>query len=273
MKSQAKLIDEFKDGATQGKASNMSIDGDTLYSYGRHFPLALRSETPEGYKFLINGDRYSVSTTGHQSRCFELGPQIPFSALRAAKIDPYDINVIEATESEWHRVPDPTPDNPNHYREEHTLGAVLLEYSDRFFLSGLDQNEPWHLGSYFLCELPKESNSVKDAYRSLIPPRVNDCQINPGKPRVLRQGEWFFLPSERETRELPHPSYRNMSIQESTHYVTETRKDADIFVRGTVSHKPPYRRPQHQRLHLGKVWHIVEKNLALESWNAAGGVD
>jgi len=42
MKSQEKLIQEFREGATKGRASHMFIEEDILYSYGRHFPLAVR---------------------------------------------------------------------------------------------------------------------------------------------------------------------------------------------------------------------------------------
>ncbi len=273
MKIQRELIDDFKDGATHGKASNMFIEGDTLYSYGHHFPLAVRRDAQEGYDFLINGDSRSVSTSAHQNQCFKLGPQIPFSALNAARIDPHELKVIEATKDEWHSVPDPTPEDPNHHREEHTLGAIVLEHQDRFFLSGLDQNEPWHLGSYFLCELPNNALSVEDAYQSLKPRRVTAWEENPDKPGVLRQGEWFFLPTEYTTRQLPLPTNKNAALLDTDHYVTEMRENQDLYVRGTVKHIPAFRRPQHRRLSLGKVWHIAEKNLAPASWNAVGAVD
>ena len=273
MKTQRDLVDDFRDGATHGRASNIFIEGDTLYSYGYHFPLALRYEKGKNLDFLVNADRYSVSTSAHQGHCFELGPQIPFSALRSAGIDPHGINVIEATKDEWHRVPDPSPEDPDHYYETHTLGAIVLEHRDKLYLSGLDRNEPWHLGSYFLSQLPRRASSVADAYESLIPPRVRQWRDNSDNPEVLRQGEWFFMPTDYRTRELSAPTYRNAPLLDTNHYATEMRKDKDVYVRGTVSHKPAFRRPQHRRLKLDKAWHIAEKNLALGSWNASGYVD
>lgn len=53
------------------KGTNVFIDGDTLYSYGYYFPMAVRmsERIPKGCKevIVVNGDRYSVTTSGHQS--------------------------------------------------------------------------------------------------------------------------------------------------------------------------------------------------------------
>lgn len=54
----------FADGATEGHSTNMTIRGDTIYSYGAHFPIAKR--IPEGYVF--NSDSYSISTNQHKSK-------------------------------------------------------------------------------------------------------------------------------------------------------------------------------------------------------------
>lgn len=262
MKNQSSLVEEFKEGATQGRASNMFIEYDTLYSYGKHFPLVVRCEDNE---MLVNGDKYSISTSRHQNQCFNLGPQVPFSALRSAGIPPRQVKLIDSRESDWIKVPDPLPDDPNHVRMEHRLGSVVLEYQNAHYLSSFDENEPWYLDSYFLCQLPQATTTVDDAYRSLVPQRVKHWQESQNK-RVLRQGEWYFLPTERKTRELPQPTTKHAAIRGSTHYATESREDGDLYVHGTVKHHPPfYRNPQHRRLSLGKSWHIVEKNLAVAS--------
>lgn len=55
-----------------GKGSNFYFEGDTIYSYGRHFPCAKRVVMLNGdVVYLINPARYSVSTSKHQSlvRC------------------------------------------------------------------------------------------------------------------------------------------------------------------------------------------------------------
>lgn len=62
MVSHYDLAHLFSIGATKGKGSRMFIDGDTIYSYGYHFPVAVRKE---GY-YLFNSDGYSSSTSKHK---------------------------------------------------------------------------------------------------------------------------------------------------------------------------------------------------------------
>ncbi len=46
---------------------NLFADGSVIYSYGSHFPVAIRTESPSGaLVFFVNSDTYSVSTTRHQ---------------------------------------------------------------------------------------------------------------------------------------------------------------------------------------------------------------
>lgn len=56
------LVEAFANGATKGKSNSMFIEGNVIYSYGKHFPLAIR--VSKG--FLINTDKYSVTTSKHQ---------------------------------------------------------------------------------------------------------------------------------------------------------------------------------------------------------------
>jgi hypothetical protein len=58
----------FAKGARTGKGSNLFIDGDTVYSYGYHFPLATRTAlTLEGLPVvLVNSRRYSNTTARHK---------------------------------------------------------------------------------------------------------------------------------------------------------------------------------------------------------------
>src|SRR5881397_2150261 len=58
--NQSTLVRKYADGATRGKASAMFVDGDGLYSYGHHFPLAIRRTDRRTVWYLLNGDRYSV---------------------------------------------------------------------------------------------------------------------------------------------------------------------------------------------------------------------
>lgn len=85
MKRQDALVKEFEKGATKGSASNLFIERDIMYSWGRHFPLLVRMPHWGENKYLLNADDYSASTRGHQGLCFGLATvQIPFSALNQA---------------------------------------------------------------------------------------------------------------------------------------------------------------------------------------------
>jgi hypothetical protein len=59
------IINRFVNGATSGRNSNRSlfIDGNTIYSYGHHFPLAHRNADGT---FWVNPDKYSVTTSKQQ---------------------------------------------------------------------------------------------------------------------------------------------------------------------------------------------------------------
>ena len=58
------LARKFSEGATSGEGSHMYIDGNTIYSYGYHFPIARRM--PDG-KFLFNNEGYSNTTSRHKN--------------------------------------------------------------------------------------------------------------------------------------------------------------------------------------------------------------
>lgn len=64
MKNNKSIATAFANGATKGKGSHLFIDGDTIYSYGYHFPIARRNADGTVW---INPDKYSVSTSRHQS--------------------------------------------------------------------------------------------------------------------------------------------------------------------------------------------------------------
>lgn len=58
------LANEFSNGATKGDGSHLFIDGDAIYSYGYHFPIAYRLKDGN---YLFNKDGYSISTSRHKN--------------------------------------------------------------------------------------------------------------------------------------------------------------------------------------------------------------
>jgi len=55
------IAQRFAQGATSGTTGNKTIyiEGNVIYSYGAHWPMAVR----QGNKAFVNGDKYSVTTS------------------------------------------------------------------------------------------------------------------------------------------------------------------------------------------------------------------
>lgn len=308
MLSQSTLIERFSKGAGSGSASNVFVEEDVIYSYGHHFPLAVRQDWGGGIRYLINGDRYSSSTASHQSQCIRgLTPnvQVPFSALAAAGLadsslpkrslriaacrdDDYrrtckhcgrDVeHGVDGSDDpkrwNWYHAPDCTPlcaEADGETASHHVLGAVVLAHEDRFFLSSIDEAENWRTRAYFLCRLPRSVSSVSDAYEALVPDEVRTARAT--GIEVRRQGDIFAIATARKTRQIRAATQRHLQLFDTTHVATEARLNGAVYIRGTLRHIPEDRPSQHGMLRLGTSWWIAVKNLALGSWNAVGTVD
>lgn len=131
--------DDYRPLAANG---NVYSEGDTIFSYGSHFPMAIvmreRPANPERVHWrtrensptvgdpkwvLVNGDRYSVSTSGHQAMVRTVIAKsglpsviIPFTALRAAGIE--DLASIEVLEVRPDRN-ETIPHSADHVTGEH----------------------------------------------------------------------------------------------------------------------------------------------------------
>jgi hypothetical protein len=171
-----------------------------LYSYGRHFPLAWKAPKGSCVDYVINGDKYSVTTSSHQRDAIGMlkpNVQIPITACDAAGVDWRTMVIVDKTDDEswnecpdtgrrveWdfgsHRYVDDKTDCPKRSSRglgdakwkpvwRHRLGSVLLrDQRGWMWLSSMDENEPAHLQKYFLCRLPsKRVRTVKEAYESL----------------------------------------------------------------------------------------------------------
>lgn len=294
--NQSQLVERFRTGGTSGEASHMFIEGDALYSYGRHFPLVIRLEHG-GY--IHNGDRYSVTTSGHQSHCRSVlsGPQIPFSALTAAGVserERFGLEIIEEGRDHHDWVcPCPAPKHVGNERdacpdgyERHTLGGTVLRHKRRYLLSAIDfetglANRPL----FFMCLLPGKVGSLAEAYESLVPSTVKVARALGAE--VQRQGDQFFVRSGLSTRDLPRNGHKRVSedvyrgfqkvhIQgfpldrRASHLAAELRTLGGVkYARGTVRHVPG----EHRMLRLGRSWWATFQNTARASWASAGNVD
>jgi hypothetical protein len=108
------VIRRFFDGkrATGGNIFSEYTYGEKLrlYSYGRHFIIAVKLKNEsKGIIYLLNGDRYSSTTSQHQTLtrrlCWGQHLEIPFSVLEQITPDFEDIVIIDKTEDKYREIP------------------------------------------------------------------------------------------------------------------------------------------------------------------------
>ena len=281
------VVKAFEAGKTKATGCNMFVEGDTMYSYGRHFQLMVRM--PWGN--LMNGDKYSVSTSKHQSYASRIATIIiPFSVLRNANIHVIrDIELIHKEAARYDKRVYIDKDGQEVKINERRPEGAVVKYGGRYFLSSMDGN------NYFMSELPREVKTVTEAFESLKPEMANG-------DGVLRQGEWFFYPVnfnpavkiKYSQADITNRQYIPMVTQSgnirlknriddgnttttmSHHYATEYglygMAEGDVVVvRGTVRHI----NGDHRMLKLGdgKQWYRAVESNHVRSWGAQGRVD
>lgn len=143
------------------RGGNVFSNGDTIYSYGYHFPMAeiLRNANGKPTCVLVNGDTYSVSTSGHQSALRKAlakwapdipAPIIPYEALAAAGIDRRSVQALDVKSDGWEynlRTSDTLPEAAEIVGE---AGTYTPYYRAGKYLSATDathalRNERGHL--------------------------------------------------------------------------------------------------------------------------------
>jgi hypothetical protein len=133
-----------------------------------------------------------------------------------------------------------------------------------FYLSGFDAQET--RPSYFFCELPQgvEPTSVDEAIECLKPDPVILAE---GMGReVLRQGDIFAIPmpslTKRDLTKMGARHERRGRLLDTNHVATDTAylPDGTTLARGALVHAPEWRSPDHKRVPLTSVWHVVVKN-------------
>jgi len=159
-------------------------------------------------------------------------------------------------------------------REEHLLGACVFSYKPpehykhtRYYLSATDANAKGWGGGYFLSLLPCKVSTVDEAYEALWPKTLAKDAPH------LRQGEFFLepMPEFSPTGVVYHRETINSFLGNkdgNPHVASELVKvGKEIFIRGTLRH------PEHYMVKMGRIWHRVHINRAVESWSAGGNVD
>ena len=118
----------------QAKAHVYS-EGATIYSYGPHFPMAIRMQDALGVWFLVNADSASSTTSQHQAALRSALDKwakparrllVPFSALRAAGIDPHGVTYVDAIADSWVRYWTKDKTGTRVERTRHIMGGGLF---------------------------------------------------------------------------------------------------------------------------------------------------
>jgi len=70
IKNNRDVAEAFAKGATSGRREHLFIEGDVIYSYGYHFPIAVKvkDSATGNIVMLLNKNRYSVTTAKHKSQ-------------------------------------------------------------------------------------------------------------------------------------------------------------------------------------------------------------
>lgn len=298
----AELVNRyFKEPDRDRSSGNVYARDGALYSYGPHFPLAVRVKGG----WLLNGDRYSVTTSHHQSMARSAAHRhvegtsekaciIPLSALGQAlgsgKLFE-EIEILGVTADEYREVKYKDPETGEEkIRQEHLLGSTLFRHGKNYFLSSTDPTGYWGR-NYFLTKLVRRVKTVAAAYDSLMPKAVK-AALAAGLD-IKRQGEYFFVPVKdagpvwkRNIKKRVPIKSRYDQAREHAHVPLETTvARGRTLVRGTVRHRgAPFRtyaepdvvryvRGDHKMLKLGMVWHTVHENVQAGSWGTDGKVD
>ncbi len=141
----------------------------------------------------------------------------------------------------------------------HRAGCMLIREGKFSYICSMDED------SYFVTKLPKHSKTISDAYKSLKPKKVQAWEKKTGK-RAIRQGEWFFIPTEIE--KLKGMRRKGLPLWEkggNKHMADSYVVQDDInYVKDGVHHI------DHESTHLGDVIHEAIMNTQLGSWSEQG---
>lgn len=151
-----------------------------------------------------------------QTRISQLITMIPFGVFIEANLNLNKFKVLArgSEESILRKIPNPKYNdydakakNLPKFLEEtvHFTGASLFDVDGKIFLFDIDRREVEHkIFNPFLVEIPKQVSTIEDAYQSLKPIEVLEAEAKGLK--VLRQGEWFFVPVSGEFEAMRDPN-------------------------------------------------------------------
>ena len=311
------VIENFVQEGRGGLGTYVRASEDLLYSkipdnyrpYGHYSsgggqtaPLAVRLKDGD---LLANGAALRWPMSGHQTDVLTtLGRTnsrfgvVPFHSIVAAwtdgKVRSWDqapiaicdlrneVGVVVPSSGErWQEVTERDHHGRERTRRVHTLGDSVVRVRDRYYVSAVDPTGAGR-GMYFFAELlcDRPPATLAEAFTFLKPKVVQEAEARGAN--VMRQGEWFAIPSKRLTSEVMGDVERGIAVYRERHvlgrnghhqleeaviYRAGPQKGA-VFARGVIKHTGN----EHEDLNLGTIrWHLVVHNIQGASYTLQGG--
>ena len=141
------------------------------------------------------------------------------------------------------------------------------------YISGFDRNEK--TPRYYLCEMPPGSvaTTIEEALEELKPRVVKEAEA--AGRTVCRQGDIFFVETLWSRADLKQRGWRRgewgrMNILGTNHTAPviwyHPSHPYHIYVEGEISHRPTFRSPDHDPIHLPDgIWLAVKNTVPISA--------
>lgn len=230
-------------------------------------------------------EKLNRNATEVQTRLSQLITMIPFTVFIEAGLDLNLFKILErgAEETIVRKIVNPKYDRnkkvPQFIDETvHFTGSSLFSVGEKLFLFDIDRREIEHkIFNAFLVEVPEAVSTIKDAYESLKPKDVKDAEAKGLK--VLRQGEWFFVPIKGEFEPVKpraerwdKKEFEPLELRAGQNRPNNVSKYATVVGGHVVSGYVEHSGREHAKLVL-KGWFKPVPNTSTRSFTITGDVD
>lgn len=228
-----------------GKVRNSSsvfYEGDTIYSYGHHFPMAIHIRSKKGRRWILyNTDSYSVTTGQHQNELLWIIKnnsnkkvvQVPFRALQKLGVS---LRAIEFVDEAI---------NPAYYGIIHNIfmsncSLLMCNNSKNKYLITYDY-EIWD--RHVVIQVGKKHKTVESAILSLFPKEIiryvkglTDLENHHRRLDVLTIGSLFLLLVSKKANKNRSKSILYFESYDGTEYQAGNVLEIgnDVYVSGWI---------------------------------------
>lgn len=239
-------------------------------------------------------ENLNSSVSEIQTRISQVIPMLPFTVFQETGLNLSNVKIVcqGPEESVTRKIDNPKYDYQDKEKQPefidetvHFTGSKLFETDGVQFLFDIDRVEILNkIFNPFLVKLSVVADSIQSAYDSLKPEIVKQAEKQGLK--ILRQGEWFLIPSnetpenENATDKIlkqdkePKESWRRSRFElragrnRPNHAAYGFKIGEDSYISGKLEHSGR----EHAPIIL-KGWYKVVPNTAIESFTISGDVD